>query len=136
MWSDKIWHSREDFLKHVPKDVMQSNWYYGHVFDVEVLKEKKLEHCIPYVEAFRWLEEAGYDQMPTGMPHQKEDQDGWKGLVAHCRKVVSPRRLKGMLDSVWCFTQPHRRDFINKAIDQVAWAKSQIDGSVLADESR
>lgn len=136
MWSDKMWHSREDFLKHVPKDVMQSNWYYGHVFDVEVLKEKKLEHCIPYVEAFRWLEEAGYDQMPTGMPHQKEDQDGWKGLVAHCRKVVSPRRLKGMLDSVWCFTQPHRRDFINKAIDQVAWAKSQIDGSVLADESR
>ena len=33
-WSDKIWHAKDDFLKRMPKSVLQSNWYYGRNFDL------------------------------------------------------------------------------------------------------
>lgn len=123
MWSDKIWHSHEDFVKRVPKDVLQSNWYYGHIFDPEKVPPEHRERVRPYIEAFKWLEEAGYDQVPTGMAQPKDDVDGWKhGFAGHCAKTIAPARLKGMLNSVWCFTMPHKRDFINKAIDEVAEA--------------
>ena len=124
MWSDKIWHSREEFLKRVPKDVLQSNWYYGYSFDVEKIPVEHRERIRAYVEAFKWLEDAGYEQVPTGMTQPKDEANGWKrGLVEHCMKTIAPERFKGMLNSVWCFTQPHKRDFINKAIDDIAAAK-------------
>lgn len=126
MWSDKIWHSREDFIKRVPKDVLQSNWYYSYIFDVNKLSAANRERVGAYINAFEWLDKAGYDQMPTGMSQPKDSVDGWKhGFASHMKKVIAPERLKGMLNSVWCFTQPHKRDYIFKAIDAVAAARDE-----------
>ena len=128
MWSDKIWHSKDEFLKRVPKSVLQSNWYYGHIFDPEKVPADHRERVRPYIEAFKWLEEAGYDQVPTGMPQPKDETDGWKhGFAEHCAKTISPGHFKGLLNSVWCFTQPHKREFIYRAIDEVADAKAAVE---------
>ena len=27
VWSDRMWDHMDDFLTHMPKDVLQSNWY-------------------------------------------------------------------------------------------------------------
>jgi hypothetical protein len=57
IWSDYYWNNPDEFLKRMPKFVLQSNWYYGEAFDPE--KDKM-------VKAYLDLDKAGFDQIPTG----------------------------------------------------------------------
>src|SRR5690606_34005975 len=57
IWSDYAWHNPEMFYKKMPKEVLQSNWYYRDDFqDTSNVRVKG------YLE----LEKNGYDQIPTG----------------------------------------------------------------------
>ena len=49
------------------------------------------------------------------------------GAFAGC---AAPERFKGFMNSVWCFTQPHKRDFIFKAIDQVGEARRRFEAGI------
>ena len=68
-----------------------------------------------------YSDEIRFDQVPAGMAN-----DNFAGFFEYSRKVIPPERFKGMMNTVWCFTQPHRRDKIFKAIDQVAEAKTRF----------
>ena len=82
IWSDYFWDHREEFLKQMPKTVVQGNWYYGSDF-----KDKKR------VPPFRLLAEGGYDQIPTGS--NWETAGSFLRLVEYCTKVIPPARLLG-----------------------------------------
>ena len=62
IWSDKIWHGKDEFLSRMPKSVMQSNWYYRQWFDFESIPKERRVH----LESFLTLEKAGFDQIPCG----------------------------------------------------------------------
>lgn len=110
VWSDYAWKNRE-FLEKCPKSVLQSNWYYDDDcagFDVAKIPESKRGYR-PMAALFEDLEKAGFDQVPCGSNwvsgyrrKRNLNADGVIGeLVSHCRKVVSPERLKGFLMTSW-----------------------------------
>ena len=133
IWSDAYWHHPEEFLKRMPKNVLQSNWYYGRD-----LSEAHLRHLdetigptpsgprVPIVRAYRELSEAGYDQVPTGSTYRKNDfqTQNFPALVRYCRKTVAPGRLKGFLMAPWIVE--NKRESLDKLLrsaDNVAEAR-------------
>jgi len=111
IWSDKIWNHHDEFVKRMPKSVLQSNWYYGKSFS------QKLE----YVKGYGALEEAGYEQVPCGSNHSCPEN--FKKTVSFCKKHVDPDRLLGYLMTVW---KPTLSDFAQvhmNAVDLVGRAK-------------
>ncbi len=108
MWSDYIWNHPDEFVKRMPRSVLQSNWYYGITFNG---KERASNS---YVD----LEKAGFDQIPTGSNYSAESN--FEQTVKFCRDNVSPSRLKGFLMAPWYHTVPHFRDRLEPAIEIAA----------------
>ncbi len=97
IWSDYVWKHRDEFLRRMPKSVVQSNWYYGRHFD-----PKKLGSSAYYVESYEWLDKAGFDQMPTGSNWSCDEN--FPGTVAFCDAKCDASRIKGYLMAPWTRT--------------------------------
>ncbi len=127
IWSDKIWHHREEFCKRVPKTVLQSNWYYLGDFNPD-----KKSALYPMVHAYDWLEEAGYDQVPcvsnVGYWHL-QTYNNPKLTIDYCRDVakVAPERFKGLMMAPWVSTMAYLRPFYEQAYDLMPAAKKAMD---------
>jgi len=118
IWSDKIWHGKDEFLSRMPKSVMQSNWYYRQWFDFETIPKERRVH----LESFLTLEKAGFDQIPCGSNWACEENIA--GLVRFCRKNIAPERLRGFLMTTWGPTLPSCEAKLTKGIDLAAAAMS------------
>lgn len=114
IWSDFIWEHPEDFLKRMPKSVLQSNWYYGESFAKD----------IGYVKAYLDLEANGYDQVPTGSNWSADTN--FEDTVKFARENIAAERLKGFFQTVWRPILPDYRDRQIKAIEQVAAARKRF----------
>ena len=118
IWSDKIWHGKDEFLSRMPKSVMQSNWYYRQWFDFETIPKERRVH----LESFLTLEKAGFDQIPCGSNWACDENIA--GLVRFCRKNIAPERLHGFLMTTWGGTLPSCEAKLAKGIDLAAAALS------------
>ena len=119
IWSDYYWHHPELFLKNMPKDVLQSNWYYGTKFDNE--KEKgKIR-----VDAYRVFDKHGFDQVPTGSNHSNPDNFGLTAEFG--RKNIDKTRLFGFLQTPWRKTKEEFRDHHMAAIEQIGAARKKFE---------
>ena len=107
VWSDYIWNHNEEFLNKMPKSVIQSNWYYGRGFHLD----------INYVNAYLDLESHGYKQIPTGSNHSHPSN--FNLLVEYCRKHISPSNLLGFLQTPWRPTISHYKQHHLEAIEEV-----------------
>lgn len=117
IWSDYIWHHRDEFLQRMPQKVLQSNWYYGADFDEE----------IDYVRAYLDLEAHGYDQIPTGSNWSTPANFG--PTVDFCSERIAPQRLIGFLQTTWRPTLEEFRAAHLEAISQVGQAIAARGGS-------
>lgn len=115
VWSDYLWHHPEPFFKHMPRSVMQSNWYYRMDFDPEQT----------HVKAFLDLEAHGYDQIPTGSTHV--DAENLPRMVEFCLEHISPERLHGFLQTPWKPTIPERREHHRESVDALARARRVLE---------
>jgi hypothetical protein len=124
IWSDLIWKHEDDFLKRVPRSVLQSNWYYGRQFDFsgggEGGPKPPLAPNARRAEAYRLLESAGFDQVPTCSNHDFAENTPL--TVKHVPQWIKPRRLKGFLQTSWLPTTAEFRDRHFQAIDLLAEA--------------
>ncbi len=93
VWSDYIWHHKEEFLSKMPRTVIQSNWYYGIDFD---LSNEKISR---YISAYIELEEGGFKQIPTGSNHSYFEN--FEKTVEFCKKNISSENLLGFLQTIW-----------------------------------
>ena len=118
IWSDYIWGHKDEFLKRMPKSVMQSNWYYRQWFDFESIPKERRVH----LESFLTLEKAGFDQIPCGSNWACDENIA--GLVRFCRKNIAPERLKGFLMTTWGPTLPNHEVKLLRGIDLAAAALS------------
>ena len=112
MWSDYMWDHEEEFLRRMPRSVLQSNWYYGTAF-----MEEKDPHQKTRASAYALLEKAGFDQLPTGSNCYNNQNLGL--TVPFCRKIIAPERLKGFMTAPWCATRPDRMQKLINSIDQL-----------------
>ena len=111
MWADAIWTGRQEFLKRMTKEVLQSNWYYRSDFSEKKLKwnyefEKKggWGETVNGAAAFRALEEAGFDQLPC-CSNWAEDPCA-DAVVKYCKANIDPSRLKGFYTAPWKMSVP------------------------------
>lgn len=118
MWSDYLWHHPEAFFEHMPRGVMQSNWYYAMDFDPEQ----------PRVKAYRDLDAHGYDQIPTGSTHS--DVENLPRLAEFCLEHINPQRLHGFLQTPWKPTMPDRREHHLQAVDALARTRQTVEAHV------
>ena len=119
IWSDYGWRHKEEFLARMPRDVLQSNWYYYHIDG-----EQDKEH-LERIAFFDELDKAGFDQIPCGSAYS------WKPnfteLVRYCRKhlTVSPR-LKGFLLAPWTRTWNRFHDKNAYALEAFEMGKTSV----------
>ena len=116
MWSDYIWEHRDDFLKRMPRSVLQSNWYYDDLFDAHAFRWPRIANYID-------LDRHGFDQVPTSSNHIYDVNT--ERTVAFCRANISPEHLKGFMQTSWRATIAACREKNIAAIDQLAatWSK-------------
>ncbi len=111
VWSDYVWHHPEAFYKHMPKSVLQSNWYYGKSFAKDVTG----------AQAYRGLESHGYDQIPTGS--NWSCPENFQRTVSFCKKHIPAKHLKGFFMTVWRPTLEECRD---RHIDAIRLSAKEI----------
>jgi len=132
IWSDYFWDHEAEFLRRMPRSVLQSNWYYGRRWEGE---EPERPYEGKRLAAFEALDRAGFDQVPTGtnwVPpyYAKGDTNdaNFPSLVKHCRSHVSDKRLKGFLNASWSsILDSTRRKRVFDSIDQVSSIASQLE---------
>lgn len=113
MWADAIWTGRDEYVRRMSRDVLQSNWYYRSDFSDRKLKwnyefEKKggWGETVNGAAAFLALEEAGFDQLPCCSNWAEEACA--EALVRFCRERIDPSRLKGFYTAPWAMSVPDR----------------------------
>ena len=112
MWSDKLWHcGLDEFSANVPKDVIQSNWYYSGDFAPSSEEYRKM------LDGFTQLETAGYLQVPAGSNWM--NFDNYPSLVAYCREKISPERLVGFINAPWYSITPEHSPHLEEAVAQI-----------------
>ena len=94
VWSDYYWKHPELFMQNMPREVLQSNWFYG-----EFKKYDPLDKNYTYIKTYEDLDRAGYEQVLTGASYTF----GYNGIqtVAHGKEKLTPELVKGYLTSPW-----------------------------------
>ena len=124
IWSDYLWKHRNEFITRMPRKVMQSNWYYYQSFNLPEMKAQKNPHACE-LEGYGILEDAAYDQIPTGS--NWDNNTNFINTVQYCAKRIAPCRLKGFLQTPWRITKREHRESLLESIRQVAQAKRWWD---------
>jgi hypothetical protein len=101
-------------MKRMPKSVLQSNWYYGAEFDSSKLKESRR----PHVDAYEWLDKAGFDQVPTGSNWSCDTN--FADTVRFCDAKCNPNLIKGYMMAPWTRTFAIHEEKAMQAIAQFA----------------
>jgi hypothetical protein len=94
VWSDRMWDHMDDFLTHMPKDVLQSNWYYS--IDFYAPKDERRELRI---RSFEILDQHGFEQVPTGSNWGY--YENLNTLVDFSYDKLSHEKIKGFMQTPW-----------------------------------
>ncbi len=124
IWSDYIWSKPELFLEKMPKEVLQSNWYYSTRLDVNSPDIRP--ESIPYIKAFELLDQHGYDQIPTGSAFGS--RPNFRELTEFCASRISPEHFKGMLQTAWERIDPDWMAIHHMAAEHLKEAKQKLEG--------
>ncbi|MFH1477039.1 MAG: Tat pathway signal protein [Verrucomicrobiota bacterium] len=132
IWSDYEWYHTQDFYKHMPKYVLQSNWWYY----TKLNPKTTLVRCNPQdhdmdkllklkpVQAYISLEKHGYDQVLTGSNVSRPDS--MAETAAFAITHIKRKRMYGFLMTTWRAMLAENRKLHFEAIAQVGQAKKQF----------
>ena len=115
IWSDYYRKHSEEFVRRMPRSVLQSNWYYANDFDTKTSAGARA-----YVE----LDKAGFDQVPCGSNWATDEN--FALTVDFCSKNVSRERLKGFLMAPWTRSWNVFRQKDTEALEQVRAARERF----------
>lgn len=96
IFSDMYWHRPDEFVRHMPKEVLQSNWYYG-MWDY-----REDHNDFKYINTYLKLDELGYDQIPTMSAYTRfwNSDRGFRYL----KDKLNPEHLLGYITIPWAHT--------------------------------
>lgn len=122
IWSDYIWNHQNEFVKKMPKSVVQSNWYYSPKFEnLEAAAEARLR-------ATDVMDKYGYDQIPTGSVFT--DNSNFEKLTKYSVEKIAPERHLGMLQTSWEHLSREWLPTNYEAVDRIAAAKAWYEENV------
>lgn len=118
IWSDYVWDHKESFLRHMSKDILQSNWYY------QPFKDSFPGAAYPFrewIDAYELLDKNGFDQIPTC--------SAWVNNVnirqtfGYCKDKLSEEHLCGILVAPWLITTPFNAHDLLRNADQFYFSR-------------
>ncbi len=121
MWSDYARHKPQEFIKKCPKHIIQCVWYYFDEFGKEGLSPENEMRVRP----FDILNEAGFDQIPTGSIEYFDDN--FEKLVKYCKENVSDEHLLGFMQTTWESVTPEWQEYLNRSTKPVKRAKEWFE---------
>ena len=128
VWHDKICGGKEEFLRNMPRSVVQMPWYYGKDFSEtnlswrpEFEKSKTWDIQKNLIAGMAVIVAAGYDVMPCTSNWSSDEATD--AMLAYARKAVPAAQLKGVLTAPWRRTVPGQDRYTREAIRQLAVAK-------------
>ena len=140
IWSDKIWTHTSEFMARMPRQVIQSNWYYSANFDPALdLAEaaaQGLDLSIPPVgreattpfHAYFDLLEGGWDQVPAASNDNVDEN--FADTVTFAQRYLPRNRVLGFMQTTWRPMLPEYRDRFEDAIARIADGKDRYsDGA-------
>lgn len=117
VWSDYLRrHEVEDFVRRMPKTVLQSPWTY---------RTEKPSFDDPLVRIFLTLAENGYDVIPCGS-NCYGLKDNFPALAKFCKENLPPERFRGMLMAPWVETREPYGRLLTEASSLVAEARRRV----------
>ena len=116
IWSDFCWYHKDEFLKRMPRSVLQSNWHYNAEIDETQIDTAR------YMD----LDKAGFDQIPCGSNFLCKTN--FEGLVKFCDAHCSRERIKGYLMAPWILTVDQNEEKCMEAVAQMAAAIKARNG--------
>ena len=97
VWSDYYWWgSAKLFAEKMPRDVLQSNWYYRNFTDLP-------ENDIYYrnIKCYEDLDKLGFEQVPTASTCSTSRNA--LQTMEHCSRKLSKDKLLGYMTAPWYF---------------------------------
>ena len=125
-WSDINWVHHKEFLEHMPKRVMQSNWHYffmqNMVRNEDEIQKRDWPESWAGPLGFLELDEAGYDDILCASNYRQPKN--LEVLVRFAKTHLDRAHVKGFLMAPWArsYGEPHRTkileacDLVEKAI--------------------
>lgn len=97
MWSDNVvLQDENEFVKRMPKSVIQSIWYYDRDFDFPGTPKYPLWDAYKY---YSFLDKHGYKQVPTGSIWMA--YENMILLSEFCKEQISEENLLGYMMTTW-----------------------------------
>lgn len=119
VWSDYYWSNPDLFAKHMPKSVLQSNWYYGTFMNYDKSREE-----FRAIQTYAELERLGYDQVPT-ISSYKSKNNAFQTLM-HSQKYISQEHLAGFMSTMWHPIHEENYYFVKYDVDQLYRARVKV----------
>lgn len=127
MWSDYARHRPDEFLRRIPKSVVQCNWYYFNRYadDYTTLDEEALIRVRP----FHLFAEAGIDQLATG----SSEYNAYciTEMAKYLAEKIDNTHLLGFMQTTWSETTAEREEELLTSAKQLGDAK-RIYESIVA----
>ena len=113
VWADPAWYFT-DYVKRMPKSVVQSNWFYWKELPEleqkvdlpppadEKRPESPGQNKLVELRTFLELERAKYDQIPSAT--NWDNPEDMYLVTDFCMRRLPPQRLLGFLHETWEFT--------------------------------
>lgn len=131
VWSDPAWYDPE-YFSLMPKDVVQSNWYYGTYFAGADERHPVRRSGSHVYATYLDLDDAGFDQVPTASTWS----NAWNNFeltLEFAARRLNPDRLIGMLQAPWVRTIKPARAIHLRTIEVTAQAIEAFNNNTLHD---
>lgn len=102
IWSDYCWSQQEEFLKRMPKSVLQSNWYYGFFDDNPTVNARIM------IDTYELLDKHGFEQIPTCSCWDNTGARNVFQTLTYGKDKLSEGLLRGYMVAPWGYTTGER----------------------------
>lgn len=133
LWSDKICSGKDEFLKRMPKSVLQMPWFYGNDFSKEHLtwrpqfeKSQAGDIQCNLAAALDVIAANGYDVMPCTSNWLLDDAAD--AMLAYCKEHLDPSHVKGYITAPWRKPVPEDDQKMMEGVRLFAKAKRKYFG--------
>lgn len=101
VWSDYCWDFTDEFIKKMPKSVLQSNWYYYMFTDYPEGNPDRTS-----IYTYELLDKHGFEQIPTCSCWHFNGATNPFQTLAYGKDKLTPELLKGYMIAPWFYTIP------------------------------
>ena len=120
IWSDYRWINPEIFERRMPRDVVQSNWFYSHFADYP---ETHFYHDA--IASYEILDKLGFDQLPTASTFSCNENP--YETFAHIKKTVSPEHFLGFVNAPWFNLTPENAFLLRNNLFAWDWCRKKAE---------